>query len=259
MDTLWRIIPSIFVIKALWVSVLTLGVCDLARVDRIKSSIVSGSTGLSGEDIVGSNVGDKYIEEAYTFGLWTYSSELHTDHSVEGILNNELERIETCRFHMKDADDGSPDNLFLEDSMFDVARAFAITTVVIGGISMIALWLTAAKARGTGHNKRALGTALLLCCLFESFVFLIFLSSVCRDTKFHEHRHCSLQEGTGCIFASCFFWALTGVASFKMPRSDQIPEVESLNNEIDSSSMDEVDDETNTHSLEMKVHNSEYA
>jgi len=209
MNTFWRIIPSIFVVKALWLAFLTIGVCDLGRVYRVKSIATN---------VDNINLSDTFVE-AYNFGLWTYSDNLNRTYAVDNILKEEYERVQQCKFNMKHVDNGAPDDLFLDDACFQIARAFAIITAFLGSISLIFLWCTAAKARGTGTKimRAMLGSSLMLCCIFQSFVFLVFASSVCRDTIYMENRHCTLQEGSGCIIGSSIFWALTSIASFKMP------------------------------------------
>eukprot|EP01083_Nonionella_stella_P222981 795183_1 len=158
--------------------------------------------------------------EAYLFGLWTYTDDLqfanHDDYSLGKLLKEELEEIESCRFHMQTVDQDAPDGLFLNDASFTVARVFACLVVAIGFISMILVWCSAANGRGRcltglgGQRMRSmLPLALLLCCIFECFVFLILASSVCRDSEFDEQRHCTLQEGSSLLFASIIGWLIS--------------------------------------------------
>jgi hypothetical protein len=208
MQTFWNILPSIVVIKALWLSFLCLGFCDLAKVVRL----------LPVEKQSDSNIDRTYVKESFSFGLWAYSKIVHDNYSMDGIVENEVERVETCDFNMGDANDGSPDDLFIFDAAFFFARAFAIITAALGSLSMLTLWLTSAKIQrlNTEKNRKRLGMSLLSCCIFQSLVLLIFASRVCRDTIYEEERHCSLEEGSGTIFGGCLFWLLTGLAMIKM-------------------------------------------
>ena len=57
--------------------------------------------------------------------------------------------------------------------------------------------------------------SLLICSISECFIFLILASSVCWDTKYQEHRQCSLQADSGIAFAAIFSWLITSIASAK--------------------------------------------
>merc|ERR1719195_1708629 len=85
---------------------------------------------------------------------------------------------------------------------------------------MVSIYFTAATCRSScrAPNKWFIFNLLILCGIFQSFAFLVFGSSVCRDKQFNDHRHCALEEGVGIIFMSCFCYWLAAVASLKMPR-----------------------------------------
>ena len=175
----WKLCSSIFVLKAFWSSTICLGVCTLFKVQRVILSL---------DPDIGGNT-----TEAYLFGLWTYTDKmLGEDHSLEGLIQSEIERIETCRFHMQRIDEDAPDGLFLNDAAFTAAHVCAVIAVVVGCISMVSVWLTAANMLQRccdGKIRWLLPCALAMCSIMESFVFLILSSSVCRNAKYDEHRH----------------------------------------------------------------------
>jgi len=213
----WKMCSSIFVIKGFWSSTISLGVCTLFKVTRIVPNLDSD---------VNSN-----STEAYLFGLWTYTDKIiEENHSIQGYVEGEIARIETCSFHMQRVDEDAPDGLFLNDAAFTIARVFAVMTLVIGCISMVSVWLTAANVLQSccgGKRQWLLPSALAMCCVMESFVFLIFASSVCRDTKYDEHRQCTLQTDSGMIFASITSYLITAVATVMMyntPPEIQLPD-----------------------------------
>jgi len=212
MDTFWRIVPSILVAKAFYSSCVTLGLCTLFKVQRRK---LNYDTPDSIE-----NDTSNFIEETYFFGLWTYTGDIDMGNSVEDFLEKEVERVETCRFRMNQVDAESPDRLFLNDLAFNIARAFAIVATVLGFVSMVSLYLTVANCSLSCRGSKIwlLFYSLIACGIFQSFAFLVFASSVCRDIEFDDNRHCSLEEGAGIIFMSCFCSWFAAFASLKMPR-----------------------------------------
>lgn len=218
MDTFWKIVPSILVAKAFYSSCVTLGLCTLFKVQRRK---LNYDTPDSIEDGT-----SNYIEETYFFGLWTYTGQIEMGNSLEDFLKKEVERVETCRYRMNQVDAESPDRLFLNDTAFNIARAFAIVATVLGFFSMVSLYLTVANCSFSCRGSKIwlLFNSLIACGIFQSFAFLVFASSVCRDIEIDENRHCSLEEGAGIIFVSCFCSWFAAFASLKMPRySESIP------------------------------------
>ena len=190
--------------------------------------------------------------QAFFFGLWTYSEPIEMEYNSLGdILSEEYELVAECRFNMKDSaipgegagsasggggDISGPDNIFLVNGpAFTMARACAISAVVLGFISMIFLWLTAANSkwscssaiaggsstgrRAAGRSKWILFASLLTCAILLNFVFLVMASSVCRDGDIDESRHCELEEGSGLLFAGSFSWTLTAIGSLKIHNS----------------------------------------
>ncbi len=206
MALFYRLSSSIFVLKAFWSSFITLGICTLFKVHRV----IPGD----GDDP------NSTVIEAYLFGLWTYTANfVENDKSLEGLIEGEFERIETCSFHMQRAAEDSPDNLFLNDASFIIARVCAGMVVGIGLFGMVSVLLIATnvfKSCCFGRKMWLLPTMLASCSVLESFVFLVFASSVCRDTKYEEQRHCSLEQDSGIVFVSVFSWLVAAVASIKV-------------------------------------------
>lgn len=213
--------------------------CDLAKVVRLIPTEVQSNNGPI----------HVFQKEQYSFGLWAYSKTVHEDYTVDGFVKNEVERVETCEFNMRRADDGSPDELFLVDAYFILARTFAISTATIGSISMIVLWLSSARVQklNTAFTRKLIGVGLFTCCICQASVLLFFASKVCRDTEYGEDRHCGLEEGSGTIFGGCLFWLLTGIAMMKMT-----PPQDAETNALSS-------DEQNTDNSHLQVHQSEVA
>ena len=161
--------------------------------------------------------------QAYFFGLWTYSEPIEMEYdSLGDMLSTEFELVAECKFNMKDTpEEGGPDNIFLVNGpAFIMARTCAISSVVLGFVSMVFLWLTAANSKwscGRGRPSRwILFASLLTCAILLNFVFLVMASSVCRDGDIHESRHCVLEEGSGLLFAGSFSWVLTAIGSLKI-------------------------------------------
>jgi len=243
LQTFWKLVPPILVTKAFYSSVIALGLCTLFKVQR--QLLPLPSDGLS---IITSD-NNSPTTETYFFGLYTYTGNVEIGQSLQDQVTLEMQRVETCRFDMRQVDAEAPDRLFLNDTVFNVARGFAITAVALGAISTMGLLvLTASNCCSSHHhpppntsNRKWYGlwwslrwfnrerirwmlfSSLCLCGVFQSMAFLVFASSVCRDIDErgamfeYEDRHCLVGEGVGIIFSSCFCWWFTAIALLKMP------------------------------------------
>jgi len=220
MDTFWKIVPPILVTKALYSSVIALGLCTLFKVQRRTLSTTTPFL--------------TYHTETYFFGLYTYTADVELGSTFGSEVAMEVHRVQTCRFDMREVDAEAPDRLFLDDATFGVARGFAVASASLGFLSTIMVFLVTAsdcmrRCRGSeGGNvvwrnrvRWGLFGMLVSCGVFEAFAFLVLGSSVCRDIGErgfeYEDRHCSLEEGVGIIFSSCFCWFFTAFATLKMP------------------------------------------
>jgi hypothetical protein len=198
----YKLCSTIFAMKAFWSSMISLGICTLFKVHRIIPAYDSNPA----------------TEEAYLFGLWTYTGKIaDIDHSLEDLIEGEIERIETCQFHMQEVVEDAPDDLFLNDAVFVVARIFATLATFFGFFGMVwVLLLATCQSCCFGRNRFLLPALLTMCSILQSFVFFVFASSVCRDRRYPEQRHCSLQADSGMVFASTFAWLLSALATMKM-------------------------------------------
>ena len=261
MGLFWKLCSSLFVLKAFYSSVMVIGLCNIFKVHRIVPNNMYVQDYTADPALAVDTMTNRV--EAYLFGLWTYSDDLkfanHDDYSLGKILKEELEEIESCRFHMQTVDRDAPDGLFLNDASFTVARVFACLVVAIGFISMILVWCSAANSRGRclvgrgGQRMRSmLPLALLLCCILECFVFLILASSVCRDSEFDEQRHCTLQEGSSLLFASIIGWLISflGMSMVNRTQLMQAAEVFSISDDATKNDGNDGDDVFQDHKLE---------
>ena len=242
MGLFWKLCSSLFVLKAFYSSVMVIGLCNIFKVHRIIPNNMYVQDYTADPALAVDTMTNRV--ETYLFGLWTYTNDLqfanHDNYSLGKLLKEELEEIESCRFHMQTVDQDAPDGLFLNDASFTVARVFACLVVAIGFISMILVWCSAANSRGRclsgrgGQRMRSmLPLALLLCCIFECFVFLILASSVCRDSEFDEQRHCTLQEGSSLLFASIIGWLVSFLGMSMVNRTQLMQATEVFPSEND--------------------------
>jgi len=223
MDTVWSLLPSIVVLKAAYSSCLTLGLCTLFKVERLMPNHNASDTTLADDGGTSS-----FVKEAYFFGLFTYTGKIPTEDSLQSFVQGEMEKVETCRFHMNRVEDDAADELFLNDAAFTVARVLAIAATGLGFIAMIGVFLTAANYRFScrGSKIYILFLSLCVCGTFQFMVLLVFASSVCRDTQFDERRRCTVQDGSFAILTSGLCWYLTALATLKMPRNREASEIE---------------------------------
>jgi len=248
LQTFWKLIPPILVTKAFYSSVIALGLCTLFKVQRHPPPSLIDNGSMIHTDSINETT------ETYFFGLYTYTGNVEIGQSLHDQVTLEMQRVETCRFDMRQVDAEAPDRLFLNDTVFNVARGFAIMAVVLGAASTVGLLLLTASScsssssttgyppphHGGGGGKLwwslrwfnrerirwILFLSLFLCGVFQSMAFLVFASSVCRDMEKrgasfeYEDRQCLLGEGVGIIFSSCFCWWFTAIALLKMPIGD---------------------------------------
>ena len=252
----WRILPSILVTKAFWLSLGTLFLCDLATlvaiVDEEKylayldgggdnaTILTSEETGdaqpITDASTIGDKDGDGMIK--LTFGLWSYSTKLEdhssTDDDVSFIISEE-ERLTTCTYHMLDVQEGM---IFWLDPIFNTARAFGIISVAVGFVAVVILWMGVIKVRvvesSDGGRRKIKGRglkhtvtiALILCSAFEGLTLLIFQTGMCGNKRMETtygqiYRDCEIAEGSSSPITAIVFWFLTGLAMLKLPTDDE--------------------------------------
>jgi len=250
----WRILPSILVTKAFWLSLGTLFLCDLATIVAIVDeeqhlAYLDGGNNATiptNEDIakaqqvtdvstVGDKDGDGMIK--LTFGLWSYSTKLEdrssTDDDVSFLISEE-ERLTTCTYHMLDVEEGM---IFWLDPIFNTARAFGIIAVAVGFVAVVILWMGVIKVRIIESNeggrrkfkgrglKHTVTIALILCSAFEGLTLLIFQTGMCGNKRMERtygqiYRDCEIAEGSSSPITAIVFWFLTGLAMLKLPADE---------------------------------------
>mmetsp|Transcript_24137 Transcript_24137/g.52267 ORF Transcript_24137/g.52267 Transcript_24137/m.52267 type:complete len:607 (-) Transcript_24137:87-1907(-) len=173
----WRILPSILVTKAFWLSLLTLGLCDLATIVAVVDQDTISNNYAQQQDVVGdddtaddtlelvTDDGDAVDESTgmaspggdedgdgmikLTFGLWSYSTTPEDRSAGDddvSFFEAEEERITTCTYHILAAEEGV---VFFMDPIFRTARAFGIITVAVGFVTMVTLWTGVLKGGST--------------------------------------------------------------------------------------------------------------
>jgi len=223
MDTVWSLLPSIVVMNALYSSCLTLWLCTLFKIEVLTPNHNASDT--TSVDYGGTSSLDK---EVYLFGLYTYTGKIPTEDSLQSFVQGEMQKMQTCRFHMNRYEDDDVDELFVNDAAFTVARALAIAATGLGFISMICVLLTAANYRLScrGSKIYILFLSLCVCGTFQFMVLLVFASSICRDARFDESRRCTIQDGSSYVISAGLCWYLTALATLKMPRNREASEIE---------------------------------
>lgn len=255
LNNVWRFLPSFLVLKAFWLSLLTLGLCDLAQIATVMVAENDGAPLTNKTSEEGNyGVGTKVMK----FGLWGggFSSNLPDSDDklggdddefayIENEVEDEMEKITVCQFRLANSD--GPGFVFL-DAFFRSARAFGIITVAVGFLSMIVLWTSACKGSSSTNVKRCVGVCLMLCCAFEGLTLLILRAGICKspgdDSAVPRTTgNCTIAEGATTIITACVFWFLTGLALIKVP-----PEAESIGDEDsdgdDISLVEHLEDET---------------
>lgn len=144
--------------------------------------------------------------EAISFGLWCFES----------------------------VDGGSYDlrNLSI-GRRFDTARALGVTTLCVGGMTVI-FYLVAGCRRFPPHTFKIAGALCILNALFEGLVFLVFKSIVCIGG-------CRLGKGGKFAVSAVVMWFLTGIISYGV--GNEAEESEGNNQENNNNSNNDRDDD----------------
>lgn len=255
LNSVWRFLPSFLVLKAFWLSLLTLGLCDLAQIATV---MVAENDGTPATNTTSEEGKDAAETKVMKFGLWGggFLSNLPDSDDnpgrdddefayIENEVQDEVEKITVCQFRLANSD--GPGFIFL-DAFFRSARAFGIITVAVGFLSMIVLWTSAWKGSSSTNVKRCVGICLMLCCAFEGLTLLILRAGICKspgdgNAILQTTGKCTVAEGATTIITACVFWFLTGLALIKVP-----PEDESIGEEDgdgdDISLVEHLEDET---------------
>ncbi|KAL9178392.1 hypothetical protein ACHAXT_000039 [Thalassiosira profunda] len=109
------------------------------------------------------------------------------------------------------------------DTHWNSARAFIIIPVVLGGISLIALFTTEMTSCRVPKLHCLNSLSYILACLFQGLSLLFLNSNACKDNllvrsfegsngiEFQET--CSMSTGAKCAIAATVFWLVAAVAS----------------------------------------------
>lgn len=226
-----RLLPSILVLKAFFLSAVSLGVCDLVNV-TIPPSMAS------------------HYDNMHSFGLYSYAREqqvvANNNLNATSAANNstsEIEFIENVESEIVE-ELGSCHELNLDwmalDGKFSFARICGITTVAVGLLAAIAICCHAFSSVSK-RTWRMAGVAVFACGIMESLTLLLLRSDFCSgmpgfsleqaqsnngnamdDTMNTSHVEstaiqCELGGGSEAIIGGIVFWAATVVSMLFVP------------------------------------------
>mmetsp|Transcript_19423 Transcript_19423/g.29195 ORF Transcript_19423/g.29195 Transcript_19423/m.29195 type:complete len:251 (+) Transcript_19423:97-849(+) len=97
----------------------------------------------------------------------------------------------------------------LEDGFWVAAKAFAFGALVLGGASALFLWFNTCFAFSLGTWRWA-GCQVLFAFICQSFAFLWFGTSMCKNTE----NTCTLFFGSKADIAAAIFWLVSAIMIF---------------------------------------------
>lgn len=217
-----RVLPSMFVSTAFWLSVHTLGLCDMVMLK------VTATPKTVGE-----------VEIFVKFGLWAYS-DVKTETSSDGFVYNYVNEALTfthmhkkCIYPLTGNYGSSP--FFFIDAPFRIARASAGLAVACGFLCMVVLWVGVARESIYANIptwKRWLAAALVLCCTLEGLSLLVLRAEVCWNPLELDYgnegeqdlersaRQCEIYQGASVTILSCCFWFFALIAMGTWPKRE---------------------------------------
>jgi hypothetical protein len=225
------VLPSFLVTKAFWLTLASLGSCDLADV----------SYGGNTDDHEG---GDESVTTIRSFGLFRYSDTSPSDDTgssidyswqdsssnyslnltaknetkLESIVTNVMERIHSC--HKMDR------HFFILDGNFRTARAAGAIALSLGFVVVLITWLQTCQPISKSLWRITV-ISILSCTLLEGLTLLIFHASFCSGEIEHSSPftlvadgaifqtngiHCKIARGSGATIAACTFWFIAAVS-----------------------------------------------
>lgn len=232
------LLPSFLATKAFWLTVASLGTCDLAD--------VSYDGGTAEGNLVPDSVSVTIIR---SFGLFRYSESSSSESSsnswqnsttyysesineknetkLESIVDNVMERIHSC--HKMDR------HFFILDGNFRTARVAGAIALTLGFFVVIITWVQTCKPISKSLWKITM-FSVLLCTLMEGLTLLIFHASFCSGeindefifvadgTVFEiDNINCKIASGSGATIAACTFWFIAAVTIFVLVPHDDVP------------------------------------
>jgi hypothetical protein len=145
--------------------------------------------------------------ETFEFGLFFIRK-----YELVGTVNQELLFINTCIEY--------PDDISTLDKKWRAAIILQIASWVIGLILIVALFVSACMGPYPPHAFGIIGLGfVLICCLFEGLIFLVFDSTLCTDNPVlaflgveeNYNTECGLGNGSSMVFISLFGYFITGL------------------------------------------------
>lgn len=197
------LLPSFLATKAFWLTLASLGTCDLAN--------VSYSGDIRDEDVAEESV----VTTIRCFGLFRYSetspssgggsgssttenpwydsSEYYSPHlsktnetKLELIVDNVMEGIHSC--HKMDR------HFFILDGNFRTARAAGAIALFLGFFVVLITWIQTCKPISKSLWKITVITV-LLCTIMEGLTLLIFHASFCSGEIEHSSSFTFIADG----------------------------------------------------------------
>lgn len=112
------------------------------------------------------------------------------------------------------SDDPSTQDSF--SSSEKAARAFGVLTALLSGVAVFAQ-ISTCCIKMKQKNWYAVGVALAICVMFQSFTFILFNSPRCKDTSEFIPTKCNLDEGGAASVVAMLFYIVSSVGIFLVP------------------------------------------
>lgn len=236
------ILPSFLVTKAFWLTLASLGSCDLADVsyggnthdheDAEESVTTIRSFGLFRySDTSPSYDASSSIDYSWQDSSSNYSLDLiaKNETTLESIVTNVMERIHSC--HEMDR------HFFILDGNFRTARAAGAIALSLGFFVVLITWIQTCQPISKSLWRITL-ISVLSCALLEGLTMLIFHASFCSGEIEHSSPftlvadgtifqtngiHCKIARGSGATIAACTFWFIAAVSIFLLVPHQDIP------------------------------------
>jgi hypothetical protein len=279
------LLPSFLATKAFWLTLASLGSCDLADVsyggythdkDVVDESVAtirsfglfrySETSPFPSDSSTGVSSSSSSINFPWQDSPTYYSLDLSRENEtkLESIVDNVMERIHSC--HKMDR------HFFILDGNFRTARTAGAIALTLGFFVVLITWVQMCKPI-SGSLWKITVISVLLCTLLEGLTFLIFHASFCSGEIEHSSPftfvadgtifetdgiNCKIARGSGATIAACAFWFLAAVTIFLLVphgtiSTNSIPyngsngrhEHLHFTTDDDSFTMDEYDNSTN--------------
>jgi len=238
------VLPSFLATKAFWLTLASLGSCDLADVsyggythdkDVVEESVAtirsfglfrySETSNFSSDSSIGissSSSNSSSIDFSWQDSSAYYSLGLSRENEtkLESIVDNVMERIHSCQKMDR--------HFFILDGNFRTARTAGAIALTLGFCVVLITWVQMCKPISKSLWKITV-ISVLLCTLLEGLTLLIFHASFCSGEIEHtspftfvadgtifetDGINCKIARGSGATIAACTFWFLAAVTIF---------------------------------------------